>query len=210
MIRLTFILLNNNRAVSITVTCESRSTHTVWQMVYHLTLCILATYSWAWINASISYTRLIRRAIGVQCTFWSTTFVWIAEILGYALTRTGAVLFTANSVRATWIWNARIHGWLVLNRSLFNCALNERIAYIVSEAFTNWSMTDNMTLGILTTYAFCARIFTVSIDTSKVTGAFRTSYTLRSTVRGLTDKIGQTIARVTISIHATFSVGATG
>lgn len=177
-------------------------------MVHHLTISLNTTHSGAWINAFISDTRLIWRAIGVQCTFWSTTFVWIAIIFWQTLTRAGAVLFSTHSVRWAWIWRARVD-LIIMNWSFFDRTLNKWIANIASKAFANRCMTDNMTLGILATHSVRARIFAVSIDTSKVIGAFRTCHTLRSAIGSLTDEIRQAIASVTISINTAFSVRAT-
>ena len=178
-------------------------------MIYHLTISLNATHSWTRVNAFISYTRLIWRAVGVQSTLRSTAFVWIAVILWQTLTRSGAVLFLANCASPTRRRYARIAGWFILNRSLFDRTLNKWVTNVAVKALTDRSVTDNMTLGILATYSVCARVFTVSIDTGEMIGTLRTSYTLRSTIWSLTDEIGQTIACVTVSIHSTLGIWAT-
>ena len=177
-------------------------------MIYHLTISLNATHSWTRVNAFISYTRLIWRAVGVQSALRSTAFVWIAVILWQTLTRSGAVLFLANSTSPTRRRYARIAGWFILNRSFFDRTLNKWVTNVAVKALTDRSVTDNMTLGILATYSVCTRVFTVSIDTGEMIGTLRTSYTLRSTIWSLTDEIGQTIACVTISIHSTLWIKA--
>ncbi|RYE21954.1 MAG: hypothetical protein EOP45_08910 [Sphingobacteriaceae bacterium] len=149
----------------------------------------------------------IRGTVAVQSTFWSTIFVRVAEVFGQTLTRTGAVLFTTNGIRATRTGDT----WIVLFvlNDLFNGTLNKRIANIVSKTFTYGRMRNYVTFCIQTTNAIGARVFAMPINTGQMISALGVRHALGSTIRGSTNKIGQTVARVTVTVHSTFSIWTT-
>lgn len=194
----------NQRAVSIRVTSETNSTNAVWQVIYHLTFCVLCTKARAWILAFVSNARTIRWTIAIQRTFRSTALVWISEIFRQTLARAGAVLFTANRIRATRTRNAWIE--LRLWGDFFHRTLDKRITDIVSVTFTDRRVANDVTLSIQTTNSIGTRISAMSMNASQMIGALRVRHTFWSTIRWTANEIGQTITSITISVCTAFCI----
>lgn len=68
-------------------------------MVDDLTLGKLSAYARTWIFALRLYTSERRHAIGIDNAFRSASFVRITDIIWQTRTRSGTVLFFANSVK---------------------------------------------------------------------------------------------------------------
>lgn len=88
-------------------TCATRC------MIKHLTLGVLSTNTGTRVSAFIVWTRLVSSAVIVRHTFWSTTAIWIAEIVGQAGTWPGSVTLFAHSIRAAWWRGARLSRWFI-------------------------------------------------------------------------------------------------
>lgn len=116
------------------------STSTQRQMVHNLTICVWSANTRTRILAFIKDTSLVGRAISIQDTLWSTTFVWITNVVSNARTRSSSVLFTANSIHTTRRWMTRctdfLRSWISWKRKNNKSELLTGIISIWRCAFT--------------------------------------------------------------------------
>ena len=78
-----------------------------------------AATSRTWIDALVRFAVLVSRAVGVKNTFWSTSFIWVAEELSSALAYCNTVSVGAIGVGATWrrIAGIDFNSWWSWSRS---------------------------------------------------------------------------------------------
>lgn len=199
----------DQRTISIRVAGVSSTTNARCQVIYHLTLGVLRTHTLTRIDTFISNACSVWGAIGVQCTFWSATFVWISEIVRKTLAWASAILFDASSIGTA---RARI-AWvnvIELKRGLFDSTLIERISNIATQAFANRGMANGMTFCVQPTDVIRTRISAMPIYASHIVRAFRVRYAFRSTIRRISNEISQATTCVAdVSLRATFCVIAT-
>lgn len=101
----------------------SCSTSTEWLVINNRAFCVLSTHAGTRILTFILCTHLIRRAIRIDNTCGSTLFVWITNIIRWAITNTNIILFFTYSVRTAnisgtgrWFWTMYYNNWKLYMR----------------------------------------------------------------------------------------------
>lgn len=191
-------------AESIRISLVTDEAITRRQMIDYMTLSILATSTRTWILAFVLYASLIRRTISIQNAFRSASFVRISKVFRQTLARSCTVLFTTNSIWATW---ARV-AWVYILRfrvSLY-WTITEWISGMTSCTNACRSVTYNVTFSVCATESR-ARIFTFLVNAGQVACTLWTGDALGSTVWRGSYKFGQTGAWGWVSNDFAFWVG---
>lgn len=110
------------------IASESCTTSTEWLVINNCAFCVLPTHAGTGISTFILYTHLIRRAIRIDNTCGSTLFVWITNIIRWAITNTNIILFFTYSVCTADISGTR--GWFFWRMCYNNWKLYMRINYV--------------------------------------------------------------------------------
>lgn len=79
-------------------------------MIEYLTLSIKTTSTRTWVLAFVVDASFRVWTIRILHAFWSATDVWIANVIGWAGTRTSAITLGADGVHSARRWVAG-HGW---------------------------------------------------------------------------------------------------
>lgn len=139
-------------------------------MVDYLAFRILPTYSRTRILTFISNTCFVRWTVGNECTFRSTAFIRISNIIWQTNTRTCTILFPAlciNTTRGRNTGRRSLHHW----QFKFFLTMNEWITNKSNQTGTIGCVTDDFTLCICATYTN-AWVFTLLINTSQIVRTF--------------------------------------
>lgn len=123
--------------------------------------------------------RFVWWTVGIHNTFRSASFVRVAVIFWQTSTGSGAVIFSAFSICATWRWFTR---WSEILYNFHFVTFDERISGVIEHARTRWRMADNMALCVDTT-RWHTRINAFLIYTGEVTWTFRIADALWPAVR---------------------------
>jgi hypothetical protein len=169
-----------NSAKSERISSVALIASTRWKMIHNLAVCILATCPWARILAFISYTGAIWRAIRIQNTFRSATFIRISNIVGRTGTCSCTILFSALCIWSTrvWIaWSRCFINWFFLH----NWALSEWISTITCQTDAHWSMANHTTFCIGSTGSR-TRISAFLVDACQIARTFCIIDTFRTTI----------------------------
>ena len=77
-------------------------------MVDNPALGIDTTKSRTWVNTVQSWACFVGGTIGIDSTFWSACYIWVAEVILNTFTSCSTISVSAKSIRTTWRWVARI------------------------------------------------------------------------------------------------------
>jgi len=180
-----------------------------WHMVSHVTIGVDTTEAGAWVLALASDASLVRGAVRVNDTLWSTVgwgadHIWEARTLAALTNYPRWVAVWTTWIRIAWvnIFNNRFRWW--------ETACGEGIPNVISQTYTVGNVVDHLALGIYATVCLRTWVCTVQVYAGQSRWTFGIGGTLWSARNvGIPKVIWDTLACCCTSPCVADSIAAT-